>query len=89
MSTARRIEEFVPAKSDVSERPKYIGHLMEMPLTNGEEALIDPEGVESLSPHRQEQNVTVLRQKDDKFTYFINRPYATVKRWIAEALADD
>ncbi len=92
---ARRIHEFVPPSAPpsataqpVGEAPKFVGHLLEMPLTNGESAMIDPDEVISVSAHRQEANVTVLRQRDDKFTYFINRPYGLVKQWIEQALDD-
>ena len=88
---ARRIEDFVtPAASTTSqpeyEAPTFVGHLLEMPLTNGEEALVDPDEIVSVSAHRHEQNVTVIRQKGDNYTYFIDRPYPTVKRWVKRSL---
>lgn len=87
MSTARRIEEFVGSNAPkVIEAPKFVGHLLEMPLTNGEEALIDPGEVISVSSHRTEEDVTVIRQHNDNYTYFVDRPYVLVKDWITQAL---
>jgi hypothetical protein len=89
---ARRIEEFVSTTPGTGtpqpeyEAPTFVGHLLEMPLTNGEEALVDPDEIVSVSAHRHEQNVTVIRQKGDNYTYFINRHYSTVKRWVKRSL---
>lgn len=88
---ARKIDTFLEeetssARSD--ERPKFLGHLLVMPLTNGKEALIAPDKVNSVSDHRSEPNVTVIRQDNDSYTYFVACPYEVVKRWLAASLDD-
>ena len=90
MSTApRRIEEYIPTAEDTkADDPKFVGHLLRMPLTKGGTALIDPDEVVSISPHRMDENVTVIRQKDDKYTYFIDRPFDVVEKWISQALEE-
>jgi len=93
MSTSpRRIEDFLPTTTPTSEEdpnsPKFHGHLLEMPLTKGGKALIDPDEVVSISPHRNDDKVTVIRLRDDKYTYFIDRPYAVVSSWVSSELED-
>ncbi len=90
-TSPKRIEEFVgnsapTPKEDGADRPKFVGHLMAMPLTNGEEALIDPDEISGTSPHRTDAGVTVVRQRGDSYNYFVARPYEVVRRWIGEAL---
>ena len=86
MSTARKIQDFLPTNTPRPESGTFVGHLMRMPLTDGEEAMVDPEETISVSSHRAEKNVTVIRQRSDNYTYFVDRPYTVVKGWMLEAL---
>jgi len=91
MSTpARRIEEFVEDHSEERKvPPKYVAHLLRMPLTDGKEAMIDPDEIVSVSQHRADSHVTVIRQRGDSYVYFVNCLYGVVRGWVADALAPD
>jgi len=98
MSNARRIEDFIqqsPQQREDSPKeearlppPKFVGHLLVLPLTSGEEASVDPEEITAISRHRKEPDVTVLRQRGDSFTYFVDRPYEVVMNWLGDAFRD-
>lgn len=93
-NAARSIQDFIsPNKSEPQdariEAPSFTGHLLDLPCTDGSEASIDPEEIISVSKHRTDEEVTVVRQRNDTYVYFVARPYSTVKAWIAEALRSD
>lgn len=72
----------------VENNAEYINHLMRVPLTGGKEALIDPDEIASVSMHRHEPGVAVIRQRQDPFVYFVARSYEQVKAWVRDALHD-
>lgn len=89
---SRRIENFVlpapktPASS--GESPDFLGHLMVMPLTDSKKAYIDPDSIISVSEHRQQNDVTVIRLEGDSYVYFIDRPIEVVQRWLGSAFEE-
>lgn len=64
------------------EDPVFVQHMISLPLTNGKTFEVDPKAIVSVDEHRADQGVTVLRVKNDSFTYFVARPKSVVLSWL-------
>lgn len=92
MNSPRRIEEYLEPlyteenkdkQEKTKEEPVFFGHMISLPLTSGKTFEVDPKAIISMDEHRTESGVTVLRVKNDNFTYFVDRPKSVVLKWLA------
>tara|TARA_R100000656_G_scaffold104176_3_gene76340 strand:+ start:10741 stop:10998 length:258 start_codon:yes stop_codon:yes gene_type:complete len=65
-----------------------VGHLLRFPLTKGGSWLVDPAEIVSIAAHNKDHNVTVCRQRDDNFNYFIPFPLEVVDEVVTQALGE-
>lgn len=84
MSTAE-IHNYV-RKPEEKKYPIYHGHLMEVPLSDGNTALIDPEQISAVSGHRDNDQLTVITMRRGTHLYYVDASYDDVKKWISDAL---
>lgn len=69
--------------------PEQIGHLMELPLENGDRVLIDPHTIVSVSAHRTRGDITVVRcAEGSSYTglHFVTASYETVRDWLDHSI---
>lgn len=67
---------------------RTVGHLLELPLTSGQWAMIDPAEIcEVAIPHGQE-GVTLVRCHGQRFAHYVDAEYPAVRLWIEAALRD-
>ena len=65
---------------------RSVGHLLELPLTSGKCALVDPAEIcEVGTPHGQE-GVTLVRCTGQRFAHYVDAEYPAVRLWIDAAL---
>lgn len=58
-----------------------IGHLIEIPLTNGRAAMLDPMEVAEVSS--QDDRTTLVRCRDQRFVHYVRASYGEVQEWLA------
>jgi len=71
--------------------PEFVGksHLLRFHQTTGDDFAVDPEEITSITPHRSDAGVTVLKIEADSYKYFVDAPYAVVDYWVSVALSGD
>lgn len=60
---------------------RIVGHLIEVPLTNGKRSLVDPCEVAEVSS--QDEGITLVRCRDQRFVHYCRAPYDLVVEWLS------
>jgi hypothetical protein len=69
---------------------EVVGHMLSVPLTRGRgRAMIDPDSIESLTPHGREHGVTCVRVAGVSYTIFVDMEYGCLADAVRAALEDD
>jgi len=71
--------------------PEFVGksRLLRFHQTTGDDFAVDPEEITSITPHRSDDGVTVLRIDEDSYKYFVDASYDVVDYWVSVALSGD
>jgi hypothetical protein len=64
---------------------RIVGHLIEIPLTNGKRSLVDPCEIAEVSS--QDEGITLVRCRDQRFVHYCRAPYEAVVEWLSDGFA--